>query len=277
MKGRGISHQLSKQVATEMRKLSLTLYGKHDLLECSEQISAFLRSQYAYVPEVCEIAEGDLKELLEIRGKKALEKKIAEAKRPSIGFEVDIGSFLSSRKLTITEQKFSWREVSYPINTITGIRWASSTQLMNGSRSPGKYVVAIGDQAQATEIDIKEYTAHTQFTNACWQLVGLRLVREALAELKSGKSLRYGNFIVRDNVVLVPTKDLDRISDWIALPWKEIEVSSGVDSFLISSKGKPGPSASASYLGDWNTHVIEDIVREVKRNGHEALSDYEPS
>jgi hypothetical protein len=148
---------------------------------------------------------------------------------------------------------------------------------MNGSRSPGKYVVAIGDQAQATEIDIKEYTAHTQFTNACWQLVGLRLVREALAELKSGKSLRYGNFIVRDNVVLVPTKDLDRISDWIALPWKEIEVSSGVDSFLISSKGKPGPSASASYLGDWNTHVIEDIVREVKRNGHEALSDYEPS
>lgn len=65
-KARGMDHELSHSLASEIRSLAIDLFNNHDLLPQAQRITRLLREVFAELPEVLERVEKDADDLEEI-------------------------------------------------------------------------------------------------------------------------------------------------------------------------------------------------------------------
>ncbi|GEO42600.1 hypothetical protein SAE02_67480 [Skermanella aerolata] len=73
---KGTTHDLSEEIAGEIRSLSIFLYNDHSMLESSQRIVHLLLEAFESVPEVVERVEDDALVLHELAQKKKVEEKV---------------------------------------------------------------------------------------------------------------------------------------------------------------------------------------------------------
>ncbi|MCR9000955.1 hypothetical protein [Rahnella perminowiae] len=88
------------------------------------------------------------------------------------------------------------------------------------------------------------------------------------------KKINIGNFIVDDAGVTLLKHKLFGSIERVRLGWFDVVVSSSNGEFIIRSKHDKKTYSSSSYINDWNTHIIEMIIRGAFEKGVRNLSDY---
>lgn len=271
-KARGIVHKPSAELAFSIRSLAVELFNEHDLLTQSNRITKLLQELFSQVPELAERVEEDAEALQNIfRDRKKAQARQAEWAR-DITYRAEIGMVFKDT-LSISPDGISWKGQSFPLESITRVRWGGIRHSVNGIPSGTTYTVAFGNNRSEAVVELRKEDIYSTFVDKLWRAVGMRLLGELFEALKAGREVRFGDAIVRnDGVTLTRHKFLG--SEQVRVSWHQTHVWSADGSFIIGSKEDKKTYAQLSYISLPNIHILEQGIRMAfKKAGMRVLSD----
>lgn len=276
-KSRGVDHEQSRDLALSIRSFAIELFNEHDMLVFSQRLTDLLQERFSELPEVSERVAEDAIALADIhkeRKQAAIQsKKRDEEWLREITFTADVG-VLFKDALSISSDGIEWKGSKYSLESITGVRWGSVRNSVNGIPTGTDYQIAIATRFGSTTINLKKESTYSGFLNSLWRAVCIRLMIEMSEALKGRASLDFGNMTIENaNVTLVRHKFLGA-NEKVCLAWSDVHVWSENGEFFIGSRHDKKIYGSASYISEWNTHLLDHIVRGGFKKGVSKLSDY---
>jgi hypothetical protein len=272
---RGIDHELSCQVAIEVRDLSLYLFNEHGKLELSQRITNLLEKVFAEVIKIAEISEKDSHELKQIaaeREKYIKKQKIEEEKwKQEILYETEIGTFFKD-KLKISTEGIEWKGRLLPLDSITKVRWGGTMRSVNGISTGVSYTIGFGSKRGLTLIETKKKNIFMNFTDRLWKAVCVRLLIEMLNDLKNEKHYKFGSAIVTDSGIVLKKLKFIGKNEKIMCSWNELVIGNGAGTFYIAKKNNRKVSEELSYLEIDNVHILEAAIRMFWKKGGNKIS-----
>lgn len=272
-KARGIDHEASRDLAYEIRDLAIDLFNKHDMLTQSQRLTGLLQELFAELPEVSDRVEQDADALAVIFH----ERKQAIARRDEwtreITYHAEIGVMFKDT-LSISPNGLSWKGQSFPLDSITRVRWGGIRHSFNGLPTGTIYTIAFGDRCSEAVVELKKEEIYSKFVDKLWQAVCVRLLGEMLEALKAGRELYFGEALLHDDgITLVKHKFLGA-NEKVRLSWGQVQIWSADGSFCIGSTGDKKVNVAISYIDVANTYILEQAIRMAFKNpGLRRLSD----
>jgi hypothetical protein len=276
MKGRGVSHDPSHQVARMVRDLAVHLFNEHGMLGLSQQLTGLLRGVFAEVGEVAERTAEDASTLAGIAERRAQEaaatRKREEEWRRAITYEAEIGLFLKDR-LSISPAGVEWRGTRWELQSISRIRWGATRIMVNGFHRRTDYTILVGSKAAWDRIEPKEESVYTTFVGCLWKAVGVRLLTEYLNGLKDGKRYPFGSALICDRGVEFERWRLFAKNERVFCRWDGVRIWCSAGHFHIGSTTDENLGTGLSYIEEDNVHVVEAALRMfLEKPGRERLS-----
>ena len=141
-----------------------------------------------------------------------------------------------------------WKGDTYPLDSITKVRWGGVRKSVNGIPTGTDYTIEIGDNRTLHVIQIKKEATYSGFIDALWRGVCVRQIFEMISALAEGKSLVFGDLTVSDeSVTLIKHKFLGS-NEQVRLAWHDVHVWSAGGCFVIGKKDDKKTYGSASYM-----------------------------
>jgi hypothetical protein len=272
-KARGIDHEPSNKLAYSIRSLAIDLFNEHDMLSQSQRLTCLIQKLFAELPEVSERVEQDAEALADIlHNRKQAEERRNEWAR-EITYRAEVGIVFKDT-LSISPEGVSWKNQRYPLDAITRIRWGGVRHSVNGIPTGTTYTLVFGDNRSETEVELKKEATYVTFIDKLWRAVGVRLLAELLETLKSGKEVRFGESILRDDGITLVKHKFWGSNEPIRCTWSQVQIWSGDGAFYVGSKDDKKTYVGLSYIHVPNVHVLEQVIRMAfKKPGLRRLSE----
>lgn len=272
-KARGIEHEASSKLAYEIRSLAIDLFNKHDMLTQSQRLTGLIQELFSEVPEIADRVEEDADALAEI----FQQRKQAAARKDEWAHEVtyraEIGVMFKDT-LSISPEGVSWKGQSFPLNSVTRVRWGGVSHSVNGIPTGTTYTIAFGDSRSEAVVELKKQDIYSTFIDKLWRAVCMRLLTEMLEALKGGRDLHFGEAILHDDGITLVRRKFLGSNEKVRCSWNQVHVWSADGSFCIGAKDDKKVNAGISYIHEANTHVLEQAIRMAfKKSGMHRLSD----
>lgn len=271
-KSRGLQHHPSKEVAYALRSLGVDLHNDHGMLDQAHRMTVLLQELFAELPDVVERLEGDAEVISELRDKAlAADRNQAQWVR-SITFRAEVG-VLFKDELAVGPEGIRWKGDTYPLDSITKVRWGGVRNSINGIPTGTNYTVAFGNTDGQHVVELRKEATYSGFIDALWKAVCVPLMVRIIEHLASGRSMEFGDITVEDDAVTLTKRRLLSPNERVRLSWNDVHVWSADGSFVIGHKADKKTYGSASYIKNWNTHIFEQIIRSGFKRGVAKLSD----
>ena len=272
-KARGMDHEASRDVAYEIRSLAIDLFNKHDMLTQSQRLTELLKELFVEVPDVSERIEQDADALADIfhqRNQVAAQRGEWERE---ITYHAEIGMVFKD-SLSISPEGISWKRKTFPLDSITRVRWGGVRHSVNGVPTGTIYTIAFGDKRAEAIVELKKEEIYSTFLDKLWRAVCVRLLVEMLEALKTGHDLHFGEALLHDDgITLVKHKFLSA-NEKVRCSWDQLQIWNADGSFCIGSKDDKKTNTAISYIHVANTHILEQAIRMAfKKRGLLRLSD----
>lgn len=259
-KARGIDHESSRHLAMEIRSLAVDLFNKHDMLTHSQRLTSLIQELFAELPTVSERVEEDADALADI----FRERNQAVARRDEwareITYHAEIGVMFKDT-LSISPDGISWKGQSFPLSSITRVRWGGVRHSVNGLPTGTTFTIAFGDRSSEAVVELRREDIYSKFVDKLWRGVGVRLLGEMLEALKGGRDLCFGDALLHDDgITLIKRKFLGG-HEKVRCSWDQVHVWSADGSFCIGSKNDKKINTAISYIHVENTHILEVTIR----------------
>ena len=272
-KARGIDHEPSRALAYEIRSLAIDLFNEHDLLTQSQRLTGLIQELFAELPEVSERVEQDADALAEIfrERKQAVARKDEWARE--ITYRAEIGVMFKDA-LGISPDGITWKGQSFPLDSITRVRWGGVRHSVNGVPTGTTYTIAFGDRHSEAVVELKKEDIYNTFVEKLWRAVCVRLLGEMLEALKTGRDLYFGDALLHDDGITLLKRKFLGANEQVRCAWGQVQIWSADGSFCIGSKDDKKTNAAISYIHVANTHILEQAIRMgFKKPGLRRLSE----
>ncbi len=275
-RSRGRSHNLSHEVAREIRSLAVDLFNEHGLLDLSRRLTALQQEVFAEVDQVLEQSEEDAEALDEIAEQRTqlLSKMEARAEtwKHEITYEADVG-VMSKDKLRISPEGVQWKGARFPLEEIRRIRWGGTRHTVNGIPTGTTYNIFVGSERGGTTINLRKKQVYSEFVVRLWKTVGVRLLTDMLKGLRDGKQYRFGTAVVTDHGVELERRHLFAANERVPCKWTDLVIDNGAGTFYIAKKDEEKVAVELSYQDMDNVHILEAAMRVFWKNASCRLSD----
>lgn len=270
---RGTAEQSSLAVGGAIRSLGLALNNEHNYFELAQRTTAMIAELFSELPELAEVASRDAEKLEKIQRDAEESKRSSAEWEEAITFRAEVG-LLFKDKLAIGPDGIEWAGSTYPLADITAIRWGGVRNSINGIPTGTNYKIGVATRAGSFVIELKKEATYSRFVDCLWRAVGGRLVVEMLEALKAGRSLSFGTISIDDSHIHMVRTKLFGPNQTVSMDWRSVKIWSANGSVFIGSDSDKKLVASSSYINDWNTHVLEQVVRGAFKKGVRCLSDF---
>lgn len=272
-KARGIDHRPSHDLAFSIRSLAIDLFNEYDMLPQAKRITNMLQELFSELPELAEKVGEDTDALEGI----FKNRKEAEAQRDEwakeITYRTEIGMIFKDT-LSISPEGVMWKNKSYPLDSITRVRWGGVSRSVNGIPTGTTYTIAFGDNRSEAVIELARQDVYTKFLDKLWRAVCVRLLTDLLGTLKAGKQIVFGDAVVTDDGVLLVKHKFIVANERVSCKWYQVHIWSAGGSFFIGAKEDKKTYTSLSYIYTPNVHILEQAIRMAfKKPGIHVLSD----
>lgn len=272
-KSRGIQHRPSREIAYELRSLGIDLNNEHDMLDQAHRMTELLQELFAELPEVVERLGQDAEAIDGLR-RQAREQENNRAQwARDISFKAEVGVMFKD-ELSIGPDGIRWKGSNYPLDSITKVRWGAVRHSVNGVPTGTTYTVGFGDSRSGQAVELRKEATYSGFLEALWKAVCVRLMFSIVEQLEEGRSMNFGDITVEDGAVTLTKHKFIVSNERVRLGWHDVHVWSANGSFVIGDKNDKKTYGSTSYIDNWNSHLIEHIVRGGFKKGVRKLSDY---
>lgn len=260
----GRTDEESEGLAFAVRSLSVDLFNDHQLLDMSKRVSSMVAANFNAIPKVADKVAEDAAALEELADQR-------QQREVEIAYAADIGVFGKSR-LSIDASGLSWKGEYYPLDTISFARWGAVSRSVNGIPTGTDYLIAWGDWHSTAIVEFRNREIFEAFTSRIWKVIGERRLTAIVEKLGEGGTIRFGDAVVGNDVVVLKRKKMFGEED-VTCPWSQVSVSTLDGSLVI--QGPPGSKASCalSYRDVNNVHFLELVIRKAFSDGKVRLSD----
>lgn len=271
-KSRGLQHRQSKDVAYALRSLGVDLNNDHGMLDQAHRMTVLLQELFAELPDVVERLEGDAEAIAELRSQALAEEQSQAQWARSISFRAEVGVMFKD-ELAVGPDGIRWKGNTYPLDSITKVRWGGIRNSVNGIPTGTNYFVAFGDQHSQQAVTLRKEATYAGFIDALWKAVCVRLMVSMVEQLAAGHSMSFGDITVKDDSVTLTKRRLLSPNERVSLSWRDVHVWSADGSFVVGHQRDKKTYGSTSYINDWNSHLLEQIIRSSFKRGAGKLSD----
>jgi hypothetical protein len=242
-KARGIDHEPSRDLAYQIRGLAIDLFNKHDMLTQSQRLTGLLQELFSEMPDLSERVEQDADTLADIfhERKQAAARKDEWARE--ITYRAEIGVMFKNT-LSISPESISWKSHSFPLETITRVRWGGVRHSINGVPTGTGYTVAFGDGRSEAVIELRNGDIYTTLLDKLWRAVCFRLLGEMLEALKEGRDMRFGEAYLEDDGITLVKHKFFGANEKVRCSWGQVHVWSAMDPFISDRKATRRPMSS---------------------------------
>jgi hypothetical protein len=272
-KARGMDHDASRDLAYEIRSLAIDLFNEHDLLVQSQRLTKLLSEVFAEIPDLAERVSADTQALTDIAMQRQKSTRELREWEEEIAFSADVGAVFKDT-LSISAGGVSWKDKTYPLDTITRVRWGGVRNSVNGISTGTDYTVAFGDSRTESVVSIRREATYTKFIEKLWRAVCARLMSDILRALKAGSEVRFGEATVRDDGITLTKHKFLGSNEMVRCSWAQVQIWSADGAVVIGATDDKKTYVSLSYIHVPNAHLLEQIVRMAfKKAGVRRLSE----
>lgn len=271
-KARGIDHDPSRALAYQIRSVAIDLFNKHDMLEQSKRLTGLLQEVFAEVPDVSDKVEEDAEALDRIVEERKEAEEQASEWAEEITYREEIGTFFKNT-LSISPEGVQWKNQTFPLASVTRVRWGAVRKSVNGIPTGTTYTIAFGDNHSEAVCESASEHTFTKFVDKLWRAVGVRILTEMLQALKTGKRLSFGTAVLQDDSITLMKHKFFGSNEPVRCSWQDVQVWSADGSFYIGSKADKKTYVGLSYINDANTHILEQAIRMGFKKGINRLSE----
>jgi hypothetical protein len=231
-KARGIVHVPSRELAYEIRSLAIDLFNKHGMLAHSQRLTALIQELFAEVPEIADRAEEDAEALADIFQQRQTAAAHKDEWAREITYRAEIGVMFKDT-LSISPDGVSWKGQSFPLDSITRVRWGGVSHSVNGIPTGTTYTIAFGDRRSEVVAELKKQDIYSTFIDKLWRAVCVRLLTEMLEALKDGRDLHFGDALLHDDGVTLVKRKFLGSKEKVRCSWGQVHVWSADGSFCM--------------------------------------------
>ena len=269
-KARGMVHDASRDLAHQIRSLSIDLFNEHNMQTQTKALADLLSELFAEVPDVIDQIEEDAEALSSILHDRTMAK---EEWAREISFTANIG-LIFRELLSISPHGVSWQGKAIPLEAITRVRWGGVNRSINGIQTGTNFFVAFGDDQKEIAVNLKNAKVYGAFIEKLWRAVGVRLLTEIVAKLRAGDEIPFGGCIIKDTGVTLKKPRMFMTAQAVHLPWSAIDIINLDGNFCLMAKSDRKFATRLSYRNEANTHVLSGLMMMAfKKPGMRRLSD----
>lgn len=272
LRARGTEHAMSRQVGVGIRSLAVDLFNEHQMLDQARRLTDLLREVFAELPELAERLEEDAEALDDIEASRSASKNDRAEWAREIAYRAEIGMIMKDT-LAISADGVSWRGKTYPLESVTRVRWGGTRHSVNGIPTGTTFTIAFGDAKSESIVELRREEVFDAFVERLWKAVGVRLLLEVLQEMKAGRERWIDKVRIRDDGIT-----LFRNNFWsrepVHVPWNRIHVWSEGGMLNIASTEEQKVNVALSYIHVGNVHILDRMLRAaLDRRGLHRLSE----
>ena len=271
-RARGSRHDLSHSLAMQIRSLGVDLHNDHGLTAEAQRLTQLVADCFSESEEVAERVGEDNAVLADLLAARDEEKRDHDAWARSITYEVDLGIMFRNR-LAISPEGISWKGQTFPLETITRIRWGAVATSTNGIPSGTYYTIAFGDRAREAVVQPRRGAVFNEFVDRLWRAVGVRLLMELLQSLRSGATVSFGPISVSDTGVTLQRRRFLASSEPAFRTWDRINMWTGNGMLCLAARDDAKATGDLSFKDTANTHILQHAIRMAFEKGVKRLSD----
>ena len=242
---RGIEHKASKDIAYEARDVAIALFNHRHASGLSVKLFKKLKGLFVEIDSFSEKIEVDLSE-------------IGVTNNEISCFYEEIGGIVLSIDSTDIRISSKFESEILKIEDITKIRYGYEKYEFST-----RTLVAFGKRFTSHVFEWLKYDDWMKFVNCLWNAVGNRIVMAMAYELALGKNI-YG--VVFDDKVKLSKKNIFKTYKSKFYKWTDVCINSSEHDFIICSNDNSGYTLSLSYKHDYNTYVIESLLKQFYLN-----------
>ena len=278
MKSRGLNEPLSTQVANTIRSLSIDLTNDYGYVELSQRISESLKELFAELPEIVEKVEEDIDTLDDLfyQIQEAKDKKEREERQfqESLNYSVEIG-ILMKDKLSISSKGITWKNKTYPLESITRVTWGATRHSVNGIPTGTTYTISFGDDRSTSTVETRRGSVYEEVIDRLWKTAGMVIITKLLKDFRNGQRLTFNNATIWDDgVTLIKPGGWFSSDESKKFGWSELQIYSFNGSLVIESINEKKFVTAIAYQDVYNVHFLEQLIRMKFKNGNtKKLSD----
>lgn len=271
-RSRGMRHGLSHRLAMTIRDLGVDLHNEHSQTDLAARLTQLVAECFSESEEVAERVNEDNAVLADLLAARDEEKRDNDAWARSITYEVDLG-MIARNRLAISPQGVSWKGLTYPLETITRIRWGAVATSTNGVPTGTYYTIAFGDRTRESIVQPRRGAVFDEFVDRLWRAVGVRILVELLKTLRSGASVGFGSLTVSDAGVTLQRKRFLASSEPVFRTWDRVNMWSGNGVLTLAARDDRKAAGDISFKDTANTHILHRAISMAFDKGVNRLSD----
>ncbi len=243
------------------------------MLTQTQRLTGLVQELFSELPDVFVAVERDVEALANIcQVRKQAAARIDEWAR-EITYRAEIGTIFK-KILSISPEGVSWKGQSFPLDSITRVRWGGARHRVNGIPTGTTYTIAFGDGDSEAVIELRKENIFVAFIDKLWRAVGVRLLGEILEALKAGRNLRFGDGLLHDDGVTLVKHRFFGANGKVRCSWSQVHVWSADGAFYVGSQSDKKTYAELSYINSANAHILEQAIRMAfKKPGMVRLSE----
>ena len=266
-RSRRIRHDLSYEVAGQIRTLAIKLNNEYGFFDLSKRLTTLQQEVFAEIDEVVEQSNEDASRLDEIAETEAHMSSWNE----EITYEAEVGRMIK-QKLRISPEGVQWKGEKISLEEISRVRWGGTRHSINGIPTGTTYMIFVGNEGKGITISIKQEHIYFGFIRCLWKAVSVRLMTRMLEGLRDGKRYRFGTAVLTDDGVELERRKLFSANERVPCKWTDLAIRSGAGTFCIYKRDETKVSVELSYQEMDNVHILEAAMRVFWKNASSRLS-----
>lgn len=272
-KARGIDHEASHNLASEIRSLAIDLFNEHDMFVQSQRLTFLIQELFSELPEISDLVKEDADALADISQQRKQAAVLEEEWADAITYQAEIGIMFKDT-LSISPQGISWKGQRFPLASITRVRWGGISHSVNGIPTGTTYTIAFGNRNSEAVVELRNQDIYSTFTHKLWRAVCVRLLTEMLQALKEGCDLHFGDALLHDDGITLVKHKFFGANERVRCLWNQVHAWSADGSFCIGAKDNKKVNVEISYIHGTNTHILERVIQlAFEKPGLRRLSD----
>ena len=269
-RAKGLDHPASRDLAYEVRSLSVDLYNRHNLSDASAKLTDCLRREFAFLSEFAARVSEDASTLAELqKARDQATANKAEFER-SLSHSAEIGAVFKD-KVEMSATGLTWKGRTYRLEDINTLRWGGTRHSVNGIPTGTTYEIHLATPAASTVINLRNETIYGALVDRLWRGVGVRLVYGYAECLKRGERLTFPGAFVEDGAVTLTRRKMFKANEDVRLTWDKVRVWSADGCFVIGMDGDTGVRATMPYVKTDNVVVLEYLIRTFFKSGKPTI------
>lgn len=269
---KGYEHNVSHQILSGIRGVCLTINNDFDMPKLALDLIVKLNANgvFEYIPSFNKMVDDDtnalrkiIREQEEYKRRQIEEEKEYNEWASSIFYETEMGLIFKD-KLKISAQGIEWNGCITPLYEIKGISWGAIRKSVNGIPTGTDYHIAFQTANGKTEISPNKQN-YGEITERLWRALAVPIFTGMLKRLQNSETITVGQIKIKDDGAYLIK------SGWFSseekfFSWRDPLTIYSEDGSCVLALRDGKYKASASYIYDMNTHIIEFMIRQFFKN-----------